>query len=73
MITVDSDESSVVVRVPREDLPPERLNAFIEWMRLESVARKSQLTEGEADRLADDVKAGWWQENKARFVPDPIG
>lgn len=70
MITVDSDETSVVLKIPKADLPPERLNAFIDWLRLESLVRQSQLDEAEADRIAKEAKVNWWRENKHRFIPD---
>jgi hypothetical protein len=70
MITVDSDETSVVLKIPKADLSPERLNAFIDWLRLESLVRQSQLDEAEADRIAKEAKTNWWRENKHRFIPD---
>jgi hypothetical protein len=37
--------------------------------RLEEIAQRSQLTEADADRLADELKAEWWTANKDRFIP----
>jgi hypothetical protein len=37
--------------------------------RLEEIAQRSQLTEADADRLADELKAEWWAANKDRFIP----
>jgi len=37
--------------------------------RLEEIAQRSQLTEADADRLADELKAEWWTANKGRFIP----
>jgi hypothetical protein len=42
-----------------------RLNSFLDWLRLEAIATRSRLREADADRLAEDVKAGWWGANKA--------
>ena len=72
MITVESTETSVRVTIPKDELPSERLDAFLDWLRFESLARQSHLTEQEADRLADEIKAGWWARNKNRFIaPSP--
>ena len=56
------------VTIPRDEVPPERLNSFLDWLRLESIACKSRLTEPEADRLAEAAKADWWAANKERVV-----
>ena len=36
---------------------------------LEELAQRSRLTESDANRLADKLKAGWWAANKDRFIP----
>jgi hypothetical protein len=69
MITVETTGAAVRVTVPKDEVPPERLNAFLDWLRFESLARQSHLTEKEADRLAEEVKADWWARNKHRFIP----
>jgi hypothetical protein len=69
MITVETTEAGVRVTVPKDEVPPERLNAFLDWLRFESLARQSHLTEEEADRLAEEAKADWWARNKQRFIP----
>jgi hypothetical protein len=30
--------------------------------------RRSDLTEAEANRIAEDLKAEWWSANKHRFI-----
>jgi hypothetical protein len=69
MITVETTDAGVRVTVPKGEVPPERLNAFLDWLRFESLATQSHLTETEADRLAEDVKSDWWAHNKHRFIP----
>lgn len=69
MITVETTDAGVRVTVPKDEVPPERLNAFLDWLRFESLALRSHLTEMEADCLAEEVKADWWARNKHRFIP----
>ena len=57
------------VTIPNGDLAPGRLNSFLDWLRLESVARRSALTEAAADELAESAKRSWWAANKGRFIP----
>ena len=69
MITVEQTEKDLRVTIPKDAVPPKRLNAFLDWLRLEEIAQRSLLTEEEADRLADEIKAEWWAANKDRFIP----
>lgn len=69
MITVENTPTDVRVTIPRDAMPPEQLDAFLGWLRLEEIAQRSQLTEADADRIADDIKAEWWAANKDRFIP----
>ena len=69
MVAVESDEHQIRLTIPTERMPPEDVDRFVAWIRAEAVARQSQLTEQDASRLAEEVNAGWWERNKARFEP----
>jgi hypothetical protein len=68
VITVQTTEADVRVTIPKGDVPLGRLNAFLECLRLESILCRSSLTEEEAGRLAEEIKAGWWAANRDRFI-----
>ena len=69
MITVEKTEADLRVTIPKDAVPPKRLNALLDWLRLEELAQRSHLTEADANRLADELKAGWWAANRDRFIP----
>jgi hypothetical protein len=69
MITVKKTDADLRVTISKDAVPPKRLNALLDWLRFEEIAQRSELTETEADRLADEMKAGWWAANKDRFIP----
>ena len=73
MITVETTDAGVRVTIPKDEVPPHRLNSFLDWLRLEAIAAKSRLTEADADRLAEEAKADWWTANKNRFIPPTNG
>jgi hypothetical protein len=73
MITVERTDADLRVTIPKDAVPPKRLNALLDWLRLEELAQRSGLTEADANRLADELKAGWWAANKNRFIPSPKG
>lgn len=45
MITVETTPASTRVTIPTDDVSPDRLRPFLDWLRLEAVARRSQLNE----------------------------
>jgi hypothetical protein len=67
MITVETTDSTVRVTIPKSEVPADRLDWFVDSLRLEAMVRRSQLTEDEASHLADEIKTGWWSANKHRF------
>ena len=69
MIVVEKTDSDVRVTIPKDAVPPKQLNAFLDWLRLEEIAQHSSLTEAEADRIAEGIKAEWWAANKEKFIP----
>lgn len=69
MITVEKTTTELRVTIPNDAVPPKRLNALLDWLRLEELVQHSRLTETEADRIADEIKVGWWAANKNRFIP----
>jgi len=68
VITVESTAESTRLTIPKHDVPPDRLRPLLDWLRLEAVAQRSQLTDAEADRLAEEMKTDWWARNKNRFT-----
>ncbi|MBC8096537.1 MAG: hypothetical protein H7Y43_12065 [Akkermansiaceae bacterium] len=69
MITVEKTDSELRVTIPNDAVPPKRLNALLDWLRLEECVQHSHLADADANRVADEIKAGWWAANKNRFIP----
>ncbi|MDB6034793.1 MAG: hypothetical protein JWM16_5131 [Verrucomicrobiales bacterium] len=68
MITVETTDTGTRVTIPKNEMPPERLNSILDWLRLETIASRSDLSEENAERLAEEIKSGWWNSNKGRFI-----
>ena len=68
MITVESTASDIHVIIPKDEVPPERVNSFLDWLRLKAIARRSAMSSEEPDRMAEEIKADWWAANKGRFI-----
>jgi hypothetical protein len=67
MIAVKADKDHVEISISTEGMTPEEINDFVSWLRVESVARRSKLTEEDAWKLSEEMKAGWWSANQHRF------
>ena len=68
MITVETTKDEIRVHIPTRDLPAEVTNALVDWLRVETAARRSRLTDAAAKPLAADLNADWWARNQGRFV-----
>ena len=65
-MAVESDE--VVVRFRRDLVDREALVRFLDYLELEAIRKRSELTQDEADALADDVDRDGWARLKPMFV-----
>ena len=69
MITVEKTDAEVRVTISKDAVPAKQLNAFLDWLRVEEIVQRSRLTEEDANRIAEEIKAGWWAANQDRFIP----
>ena len=54
MIAVKAESDRLQVTIPTEGMTPGEVNDFVSWLRVESVARRSQLTPEAAEKLSED-------------------
>lgn len=71
MIEVEILPATVRVTIPHGEVDAARLEELLGWLRLGSAARRSVMSQAEADAMAEAAKADWWAANKARFLPAP--
>lgn len=69
MIQVETTEDAVRVTIPRGEVDERDLSRMLDWLKLASFSRRSQMTEEEADAIAEEGKTEWWAKNKRRFIP----
>ena len=69
MITVESTESEIHVTIPRDTVDEQSLDTVLRWLEFDGIARTSKMTGDEAFRLSEESKAGWWEQNRHRFLP----
>ena len=67
MVQVKADKGVVRMIFPTAGMSPEQVNDFVTWLQVEAIARLSKLTAQDAWQLSEEIKAGWWEQNKQRF------
>ncbi len=61
------DEDGVTIRLPAALADEAQLAKLLDYLELEAVRQRSQLTEEDAATLAAEVKQGAWQQVKHLF------
>jgi len=61
------DQENIMIRLPRKLVDEKALEQLLDYLELEAIRRRSQLTKQDADNLALDVKQAAWQKVKDLF------
>jgi hypothetical protein len=61
-------DGRIVFSFPEEALPLSEQVSFVAFVKADWAARQSRFTQQDADRLADEVDASWWSNNKQRIL-----
>lgn len=64
---IDFEEQDMVVRVPRGLVGREVVSRFLDYLDLESIRQRSQLTEEDAAALADEIDHAVWERLRHRL------
>lgn len=70
-ITVDTLEDRFVISVDRSLIQKDSLLQFVENLRVEILARKVNFDD-QLEKLDEEIKQSWWEENKDRFIPKEV-
>ncbi|MDL1959511.1 MAG: hypothetical protein LWX01_08080 [Deltaproteobacteria bacterium] len=64
---VTGDQENIIISLSRESVDQKALEKLLDYLELESIRRRSQLTEPDAESLTSDVKQAAWQKVKGIF------
>jgi hypothetical protein len=64
---ITTDQDSIVIRLPRQLADEEALAKLLDYLELEAIRRRSELSQEDAASLTKDAKQGAWQQVKHLF------
>jgi hypothetical protein len=64
---VKREEGDFVIRVNGDLFTPDEVSRFLEFLTLESIRKRSQLTQEDADMLAKEIKTAAWERVRHLF------
>lgn len=69
-ISVERTDEAIVIKLPLNK-SAEEIQAMLNYFRYVELGMRSQITQAQIDELAKEAKAGWWEQNKDRFIGQP--
>jgi hypothetical protein len=65
---ITADQDDIIIRFPRRLVDEVKLTRLLDYMEMESIRRRSQMSTDEVNALAKSIKQGAWQQVKALFI-----
>ena len=66
--TITLDNNDIIVRLDRTLIDEEALTKLLDYVELESIRKRSKLTEEQAADLAKEVDQAAWESSKPKFL-----
>lgn len=70
---IERTEDEVIVRIRRGALSEERITGFLDFLVLEQIREKSELTEDDARALSGEIKRAAWERVRPHFEKREFG
>lgn len=64
---IERTNNEVIIRLPA-NVDAEGLQRLVDFLSYKEATSKSQAKQSDVDKLAKEVKKGWWKENRSRFI-----
>lgn len=66
-MVIERTKKEVIIRLPSY-IDTEGLQNLINYLTYKEATDKSQAKQADVDKLAKEVKKGWWSKNKRRLI-----
>ena len=64
---IERTKDEIIIRIP-SDVDTQGLQRLIDFLTYREATAKSKASQTEVDELATEVKKGWWDKNRTRFI-----
>ena len=64
---IERTTDEIVIRIP-SFVDTQGLQRLIDFLTYREATAKSKAKQIDVDKLSDEVKKGWWDKNRSRFV-----
>ncbi len=66
-MVIERTKKEVIIRLP-SNINTEELQNLLDYLNYKEATDKSQATQAAVDKLATEIKKGWWSKNRSRFI-----
>lgn len=66
-MVIERTKDEVIIRLPSY-IDTEGLQNLINYLIYKEATDKSQAKQEDVDKLVKDIKKGWWNKNRKRFI-----
>lgn len=64
---IERTSEEIIIRIP-SSVDTEGLQRFLDFLTYKEATVGSKAKQSEIDKLAKEVKKGWWKKNRSRFI-----
>ena len=66
-MVIERTKKEVIIRLP-SSIDTDGLQNIINYLTYKEATDKSQAKQEQVDKLAKEIKKGWWSKNRRRFI-----
>lgn len=64
---IERTNKEVIIRLPSY-VDTEGLQRLVDYLSYKEATAKSKAKQSDVDKLAKEIKKGWWKKNRSRFI-----
>jgi hypothetical protein len=64
---IERTRDEIIIRLPSY-VDSKGLERLVDFLKYKEATAKSKATQADVDRLAKEIKKGWWKKNRRKFI-----
>ena len=68
MYTIAVDNKDIIVRVREGSIDGDALARFLDYLELETIRRRSQLSDDDAEAMTEEIDRSVWAQSKQKYL-----